>query len=1039
MKNFLLFALIVVISSKGLLAQEVPLTTYVPTKSQLESSENLLLPERASYHRLENPAQLIESLSPRKDAPATPREFTLPDPDGRARNFILTPYQMVHSSVREMFPELLTARGYDQDRPWVSIVVDWTPHGFHASVRNGAEGHWYINPLLPGSQQFYQSFYTRELTDHAHEPVECITEEILAQPDMPDGFRPKSVGDCQLREYQLALACTGEYANFHGNTDAEVFGEMMTAINRVNQIFGQDLSLQLTLVNQVDMAGNIELVFNNPSTDPYTNNDLAQLLAENQTTCDNVIGSANYDIGHVLATTGGGIATVFSTCQNGFKARGATGLNNPVGDPFYVDLLAHEFGHQFGARHSFNSSNGNCSQRNGPTAYEPGGGSTIMAYSGICGPAANIQFNADDYYHGGSISEIANYLELNFGASCASTRSTSNTAPTVSAGADYTIPTNTPFVLTASGSDVDGDFLTYCWEQADLGPAVDALPTGNETEAPLFRSRPPTPAPERYFPRLSDLANGTVDWEVLPLVSRDMSFVVTLRDLHVAGADVYGCPVQDGMNISVVNTGSQYAVNSPNGGERWQAGSTQTVTWNVAGTTGNGINCANVDIVLSTDGGLTFDQVLVSSVPNNGSRAITVPAITQTDSRIMVRCSDNIFFDISDADFSIEQNDYDFRATINTGIACDGANIVDEYSLELESLQGYTGTVDLSTIGLPGGINPSFSMDPVALGSGDEVTVSLELSGVAAIPPGSYPFIVRASDGGAPKDRNYTLVVKPTLAAATLVSPEDCGFLDPEAAFFDWEAVPNATSYEWRMYSNPAGTGGFNFATTTNSFINFGPNLPVSDGDIRYWGIIAVDENCDPVSQSVSALIKVQFGTAPVLPVEWLSFRASQRGKTALLDWVVRQDAEHLGFTLQRRNDEGSEWADLHWIDALPGEEITEYRFTDREINEASTYYYRLRQEDRDGQTSFSPIRSVSFDGTAATVVFPNPAEDRVFLRTAREYTNYELFDAQGRRQQSGLIQDGRAAIELEALPAGVYQIKVAGAGGSAVVRVVRK
>lgn len=1036
MKKHLMSAVVLIISGVGVLAQEQLLKPYAPPKSALESSERQLTPSRASYYRLTSPEELIARLKGNPDLGSA--LIRLPAPDGQSHTFVLTPFRMVHPSIRRAYPEMLTARGYDRDRPWVSVAVDWTPMGFHASVRNGKEGRWYIAPLFPGNQQAYQSFYTRDVPVHSEDFISCITEEHDELIDIHRGFNPKSIGDCQLREYQLALACTGEYASFHGNNDAAVFGEMVTAINRVNQILGQDLSVQLTLANKMDMAGNIDLVYNDPATDPYTNGDLSSLIDENQATCDVVIGPTNYDIGHVFTTTGGGIATVFSTCQNGFKARGASGLNNPVGDPFYVDFVVHEMGHQFGARHSFNSSTGNCVQRNGPTAYEPGGGTTIMAYAGICGPTANIQFTTDDYFHGGSLFNIANYLELGFGSSCASILSTSNTEPTVSAGTDFSIPTNTPFVLTASASDANDDFLTYCWEASDLGPTVDGLPTGTETESPLFRSRPPTTEPERYFPRLSDLTNGTVDWEVLPLVTRELSFVVTVRDLHPDGGTVYGCPVQDAMTVNVINTGAQFGVLDPNGGERWQAGSTQMVSWNVAGTNGNGINCANVDVVLSTDGGLSYDQVLASGVPNNGLSSVMVPMLTETDARVMVRCSDNIFFDISDANFSIEQNDYDYRIINNVGTACDGADVVSDYGFILESLQGYTGTVNLSTIGLPGGVSVGFSANPVVLSSDAQVSVNLGLSGIASLPAGSYPFIVRANDGSTTKDQSYSLVVKPLLASAELVSPADGGFLDPEAALFDWEPVPTATSYEWRMYSNPSGTGGFQFATTSNSVLNFGPMLPVNEGDVRYWGIIAFDDDCNPVDQSVSPLFKVQFGTAPVLPVEWLAFQAAPRGKSAQLSWTVRQDEAHVGFTVQRRESPSSAWEDIGWVSAAPGEATAHHQYTDRAVQDGGTYYYRLQQEDQDGQTSFSPIRGVSFGASSRPGIFPNPAKDVATLRGATQFDRYEVYDARGRLMTGGSILDGRAAINLFDFPQGIYQVRLSSANDAVVVRVIK-
>lgn len=676
-----------------------------------------------------------------------------------------------------------------------------------------------------------------------------------------EAFGPsdKSVGDCQLREYDLALACTGEYYNAVGGTEALVVTEMMRAINRVNEVFRSDLAIQLTIINLPTPSNGIQLVYNNPASDPYTNDNGTTMLGENQANVDAVIGSANYDIGHVFSTGGGGIAALDSPCT-GAKARGVTGLGNPTGDPFYIDFVAHEIGHQFGGNHTFNSTESNCVTRNGSTAYEPGGGTTIQAYAGICGPTANIQQNSDPYYHAISIQEISNYMELAGGSTCADVVSTANTAPTINGGADYTIPANTPFVLTATGSDVDGDALTYCWEQFDLGPVVAGEPTGNETSGPLFRSLPPDPSPVRYFPNLPSLvAGGGSPWEVLPLQTRNMTFIVTLRDFGAAG---YGCIVQDEMDISVVNTGAQYAVLTPNGGEAWQSGSTETVTWNVAGTDMNGINCAMVDIVLSTNGGTSFDQVL-ATVANSGSATVTAPASTETNARVMVRCNGNIFFDISDADFSIEQTDYDYQIVNGAATVCENATTAN-YSFSLESLQGYSGTINYATTSLPMGVSAAFTPASTVLSSDGMQTINFSLNGLATVAPGSYTFQVVTDDGGTPKSEDFFLEILPPLTTPMLLSPAANGFVPRDAAVFDWDDVDNATSYRIDFYSDLAGTISAGFlGGLTISGVNFGDSFEGSynDGDMLFWKVTAFNTDCDPDEDAASEIQKFTWGS----------------------------------------------------------------------------------------------------------------------------------------------------------------------------------
>ena len=304
---------------------------------------------------------------------------------------------------------------------------------------------------------------------------------------------PNPIGDV-LRTYRLAVAATGEYTQFHGGTVEDALAAIATTMNRVNGVYERELSSRMILVDS-----NHLIIFTDPNTDPYGGGNS---LGTNQTVVDNNIGNANYDIGHLMTQGGGGVASLRSVCDNGDKARGLTGLAQPVGDPFDIDFVAHEIGHQFGGNHTFNSTTGSCNgNRVSNAAYEPGGATTIMGYAGICG-ANNIQLNSDDYFHNRSLEEIVNHIVLGQGNSCATMIPTENTAPVVDAGPDgYVIPVSTPFELIGSATDLEDTTLTYAWEQFDLGPSGDYDdPQGN---APLFRSFQPDTLPVRVFPRYS--------------------------------------------------------------------------------------------------------------------------------------------------------------------------------------------------------------------------------------------------------------------------------------------------------------------------------------------------------------------------------------------------------------------------------------------------------------------------------------------------------------------------------------------------------
>ncbi|MEM7393082.1 MAG: reprolysin-like metallopeptidase, partial [Verrucomicrobiota bacterium] len=561
-----------------------------------------------------------------------PLEISLPGPDGEARRFHVVETEIMHPDLALKFPEIRTFKGVGVDDPLAALRLDITPKGVHAQVLTPS-GDWYIDPYWKDDTIFYTSYRKRAL---APKPFTCKFTGKKIDPNDQRGRRNTPAGlttGMNLRTYRLAVTGQGEYTAFHGGTVAGAMAAIMTTINRVNGIYERDLAVRLQLI-----ANNNLIVYTNPATDPFTQNDSSgTTLAQNQTNTDAVIGFANYDVGHIFNTGGGGLAGLGVICAVD-KAEGATGSDTPMGDAFDVDFVAHELGHQFGANHVFNGVDSNCSgdNRNGPTAYERGSGTTIMCYAGICG-TDDVQSNSDDYFHAASLDEITTYLNTQ---SCEMSAATGNNLPSANAGGDFTIPEQTPFTLTASATDGDGDTLTYCWEQVDLGPA-QAQSAGDNGSSPLFRSRPPSASSSRTFPQLSDiLSNTSNNAEKLPTTTRTMNFRVTVRDNRAGG----GGTDSDDMQVSVVSGGGPFQVTSPN--TAVTIGGDQTVTWNVANTHMAPISTPNVNILLSTDGGMTFPTTLAANTPNDGSQMVTLPSVSSSQARIKIEGAGNIFFDI---------------------------------------------------------------------------------------------------------------------------------------------------------------------------------------------------------------------------------------------------------------------------------------------------------------------------------------------------------------------------------------------------------
>ncbi len=771
----------------------------------------------------------------------SPYIIELPSPDGRLSKFYVMEYSMMESGLAAMYPEMKTYSIKGIDDPHAVGKIDLTSFGFHGMVLS-PNGDYFINPLSLDNTENYISFYKSDYS--GYRSFDCLVTEISNNSDFINNNNSIMTGQ-QLRTYRLACAATGEYTAFFGGTVALGQAAIVTSMNRVNGIYERDLSVRMTLV-----ANNSSIVYTNSATDPYTNGNGSTMLGQNQTNCDAVIGTANYDIGHVFSTGGGGIAGLGVVCINGNKARGVTGSTSPVGDPYDIDYVAHEMGHQFSGNHSFNGNSGSCSggNRNASTAWEPGSASTIMGYAGICSPQ-DLQPNSDALFHSGNVSEITAFTQTGNGNSCPVTTNTGNTPPTVTVPAGgFTIPISTPFELTGSATDAETPgSLTYIWEEMDLGAAgAPTAPVGN---APIFRSFTPVVSPTRTFPKLSDLLNNTSTiGEILPTYTRTLSFRLTARDNNAGGGGINF----NSISFNVNSAAGPFLVTQPNTNVSWNSGIPQTVTWNVANTTAAPVSCALVNIKLSTDGGNTYPVTLISNTANDGSQSVVMPGVNTSLARIKVESVGNVFFDISNVNFTI----------VNTGLP-----VITHTALpNTEQITGnYTVNCTITPIGT--GINPSLTK---LLWSRNNVTVTDSLlmtntggtNWTANIPANgtsaTYRYYIKTTDSlsrtavspaTAPTDL-YVFVAQPDNTKPVIVHT---ALTDMPKA--NWPATVTATVTDnvgldssWVIWykNSPSplkqfkliNTSGSSFAAAFNSL-----NADVSVNDFIYYKIFAQDNS----------------------------------------------------------------------------------------------------------------------------------------------------------------------------------------------------
>jgi len=678
---------------------------------------------------------------------------SIPMPDGNIVIFNVVKSPVMMPELAKKYPNISSYKGISTEDPKVNIRFNIGAKGFFASIfkRNH---NIYIDPFAAGNKDYYVSYYTSDYkVDISNYNLTCgldnetieidndevSTEELLS-------FRDETICDSVKQyNYRLALACTGEWGQRHGGTKEKALSDMVTSVNRINQIYENEFAIHLNLIGNNDT-----LIWLDPDTDPYDNPTLGgALLGENFDAVNNLIGLNAYDIGHVFTnscTDVGGIAGRPSVCTTG-KARGVT--CHYANDLNYIitNVTAHEMGHQFSANHTFNNCRNDGNESS--TGFEPGGGTTIMAYCGLCGPN-NVDYPCLETFHSFTIDEVKEYTRVGGGRKCAEIISSDNTAPEVSFEYKdgFYIPLNTPFVLEGSVYDCEGDELTYSWEEMDLGPITSI---GNPTRnSPLFTAKEISNSPIRYFPSLDLLlVNQSNNSEILPTYGRDLTFRFIARDNHPKAG---GTDWKD-LSFKADSFSGPFLVTYPNDFAKFVAGEGVEVTWDIANTDNENVNCQNVDILLSVDIGQTYPFTLKYHTPNDGKELVYLPDTITNRARIMVKASDNIFFDVCNYNLKIKERlDTTFIFTLSEI----SEKICLPYSVDSDiktrGTNGYSDSIRFEISGLPQ--NTEYTITPEIVKAGETAHLSFNFDNV--IENGFFePIILGISTSGDTISRTF--------------------------------------------------------------------------------------------------------------------------------------------------------------------------------------------------------------------------------------------------------------------------------------------
>ena len=728
----------------------------------------------------------------------------LPNENGIEEEFVLLNSPVLSPKLQSKHLNIKTFVGSSKSRPNVKARVSYSALGLNAWIMLPDGKHHFIQPLrktentyfsYPRSKRNSVSFSCKTSSE-----IENTASEVKTVNTM--GERSKIASD--LKTFRIAISGSGGYTKIWGDDDPEngtneedAFAAVISTIHRVNEVFENDFGIHLELVSD------LSLIYPDSDTDPYTSNISNQL----QSTLDEVLGSENYDLGHLFAFSGSGngdAGSVGNVCQEGkkgsaFSSHPFQGSNSEpfMNDYFDIDFVAHEIGHQFGAFHTYSYA-----YENGSNSAEPGSGTTIMGYAGITGPDDVVR-HSDPYFHYYSIQDVLSYVESN---TCFTSSMNENQAPVIEAGPNLTIPSGTAYELIAIAEDPEGAPIHYCWEQLDKGQVSHDNFGPNRPIGPQARSLPPSLSPIRTIPRMESVLTGNLTqtnprvnqaWETVSNVERRLSWGLSVRDSYRQIFGQQGQVSFDTRVLTVNAAAGPFVINSQNENRViWEAGAREQIAWEVANTDIAPINTQTVNILLSTDGGQTFPTALASGTLNDGIAHIIVPdTVTTNQARIKIIPNNSIYFTVNTQDIEIKEMPFVISLDTYSHEVCNQDNVT--YNYEYRTFSGFNEAVSLSIENLPPGVMAR--LNPTNI-SKNGSTGSIKLSGLNVINSQDFILNLLAVSTSASRTIPLELMVRnDSIDPVQLLLPLDQTTQVSRTILLSWAKDINVNSYRLEL------------------------------------------------------------------------------------------------------------------------------------------------------------------------------------------------------------------------------------------------